>query len=53
MQKEAEVAKWYWSGVRQLIPKELGFKGRKKRGEAKDPFNVALNIGYGMLRKSA
>ena len=52
MQKEAEGAKWYWSGVRQLVPKELGFKGRKKRGEAKDPFNIALNIGYGMLRKS-
>jgi CRISPR-associated protein, Cas1 family len=30
IQKEAEGAKWYWSGVRQLIPKELGFKGRKR-----------------------
>lgn len=51
MQKEAEGAKWYWKGVKQLVPEELGFKGRRKLN-AKDPFNIALNIGYGMLRRS-
>ncbi|BAB64977.1 putative CRISPR-associated protein Cas1 [Sulfurisphaera tokodaii str. 7] len=52
MVKEAEGAKIYWKGVKYLLPKELGFKGRKKRGDNLDPFNKALNIGYGMLRKS-
>lgn len=52
MQVEAQGAKVYWSGVKNLLPKSLGFKGRKKRIELnKDPFNVALNIGYAMLRK--
>ncbi|AEB95207.1 MULTISPECIES: CRISPR-associated endonuclease Cas1 [Metallosphaera] len=52
MQTESEAAKVYWSGIRALLPKELGFKARRKRGEAKDLFNVSLNIGYGMLRRS-
>ncbi|AKA74480.1 CRISPR-associated endonuclease Cas1 [Saccharolobus solfataricus] len=52
MQKEAEAAKVYWRGVKSLLPKSLGFKGRMKRvSDNLDPFNRALNIGYGMLRK--
>ncbi|QGA53973.1 CRISPR-associated endonuclease Cas1 [Sulfolobus sp. E5-1-F] len=52
MQKEAEAAKVYWRGVRVLLPKSLEFKGRRKRiSDNLDPFNRALNIGYGMLRK--
>ncbi|MBW9141575.1 MAG: CRISPR-associated endonuclease Cas1, partial [Candidatus Aramenus sp.] len=52
MNKEAEGAKVYWRGVAKLLPSSLGFKGRKKRVKNEDPFNVALNIGYSMLRKS-
>jgi CRISPR-associated protein Cas1 len=52
MNKEAEGAKVYWRGVGKLLPSSLGFKGRKKRVKNEDPFNVALNIGYSMLRKS-
>lgn len=51
LQVEAEAAKFYWRAVASLLPKELNFKQRKKRG-AEDPFNVALNIGYGVLRNS-
>ncbi|ARM74586.1 CRISPR-associated endonuclease Cas1 [Acidianus manzaensis] len=51
MQKEAEGARWYWKGIKNLLPKELKFKGRRKRGEAKDLFNVSLNIGYSMLSR--
>lgn len=52
MQKEAEAAKIYWRGVRALLPKSLGFKGRRKMLKDNiDPFNRALNIGYGMLKK--
>ncbi|AEE93269.1 CRISPR-associated protein, Cas1 [Acidianus hospitalis W1] len=52
MTKEAEAARIYWRGVKSLLPKSLGFKGRRKRqSENIDVFNVALNIGYGMLRK--
>jgi CRISPR-associated protein Cas1 len=48
---EAKAAKFYWKGVREILPKDLGFKGRKKiRTENLDPFNIALNIGYGILR---
>ncbi len=42
--------------MRLLVPSELGFKTRLKRfslppGSSPDPFNAALNIGYGMLQK--
>lgn len=52
MEKEAEGARIYWRGVKVLLPRELKFRGRKKRGEARDLFNVSLNIGYSMLRKT-
>ncbi|AWS00431.1 CRISPR-associated endonuclease Cas1 [Metallosphaera hakonensis] len=52
MGREAEAAKVYWRGVRFLLPTSLGFKGRRKKvSENLDAFNVALNVGYGMLRK--
>ena len=51
---EAHTAKKYWKAVSKTIPKELGFKYRIKRytlpkDEKKDPFNIALNIGYSVL----
>jgi CRISPR-associated protein Cas1 len=49
MAKEAEGARTYWGVVASLLPGELGFRAREKRG-AKDPFNVALNMGYGVLK---
>ncbi|QKR00761.1 CRISPR-associated endonuclease Cas1 [Metallosphaera tengchongensis] len=51
MGREAEGAKAYWRGVVRLLPKSLGFRGRKRTAQGQDPFNVALNIGYAMLRK--
>ncbi|EHP69931.1 CRISPR-associated endonuclease Cas1 [Metallosphaera yellowstonensis MK1] len=49
LQAEAEAAKFYWRAVARLLPQALNFRGRKKRG-AEDPFNVALNVGYALLR---
>lgn len=45
MNLEAEAARYYWGCVRQILPPELGFKGRETRG-ATDPFNAMLNFGY-------
>ena len=45
MNLEAEAARYYWNCVRQILPPELGFKGRETRG-ARDPFNAMLNFGY-------
>ncbi|MCJ7763177.1 CRISPR-associated endonuclease Cas1 [Candidatus Bathyarchaeota archaeon] len=45
MNLEAEAARYYWNCVRQILPPELGFKGRETRG-ATDPFNAMLNFGY-------
>lgn len=45
---EARAAKAYWEGVRLLLPEEVGFTARVRRG-ATDPFNAALNYGYGIL----
>ena len=55
MEIEAHAAKHYWSAISELIPKEIGFKGRLKRGDVVsedeiDVFNKALNIGYGILK---
>ena len=50
MQVEAAAAKLYWSAVKELIPRELRFPGRRFKIKAEDPFNVALNLGYGFLR---
>jgi CRISPR-associated protein Cas1 len=45
---EGRAAKAYWAGVKHLTPSELGWPGRKGR-HADDPFNMALNYGYGVL----
>ena len=55
-QLEAQAARTYWSAIKLIIPKGLGFTKRLKRydlppGEEPDPFNKALNIGYGVLAK--
>lgn len=55
MEVEAHAAKHYWPAISTLIPEELGFKGRLRKGdvvkeEDLDVFNRALNIGYGILR---
>lgn len=52
---EAHAAKAYWAGVSYLLPEDIGFKHRYTRNnppsDGMDPFNVALNIGYGLLKK--
>ncbi|MCP4543511.1 MAG: CRISPR-associated endonuclease Cas1 [Chloroflexi bacterium] len=45
---EGRAAKKYWSGLKQIIPEQYGWPGRKGRG-AQDPINAALNYGYGIL----
>jgi CRISPR-associated protein Cas1 len=46
---EAQGAVNYWRAVSLILPKELGFVGRTAWSPS-DPFNKALNIGYGVLR---
>jgi len=41
-------ARLYWQTLSHLIPAEYGWNGRIGRG-AKDPVNVLLNYGYGIL----
>ncbi len=48
---EAQGALCYWRAVALLLPKEIGFEGREHRNPP-DPFNRALNIGYGILRST-
>ena len=45
---EGRAAKAYWAGVKRLIPADLNWPGRQGR-HAKDPINMALNYGYGVL----
>ena len=45
---EGRAAQAYWEGVRALLPEMLFWPGREGRG-ARDPFNAALNYGYGVL----
>ncbi|MCE4611993.1 MAG: CRISPR-associated endonuclease Cas1 [Desulfurococcales archaeon] len=47
MRVEAEAARRYWGSLASIMPRELGFEGRSQ--EAPDPFNAALNYGYGIL----
>ncbi|BAA80229.2 putative CRISPR-associated protein Cas1 [Aeropyrum pernix K1] len=44
---EARASRRYWQCIAEILPGRLGFSGRD-RG-ALDPFNAALNYGYGML----
>lgn len=45
---EGRAAQAYWAGVGVLLPETLAWPGREHRG-AQDPFNAALNYGYGVL----
>lgn len=45
---EGRAAQAYWEGIALLVPPELAWPGRVGRG-AEDPFNAALNYGYGVL----
>ena len=45
---EGRAGMLYWDCVSKLLKKELIFPGRVKKG-AKDPVNVMLNYGYGLL----
>jgi CRISPR-associated protein Cas1 len=49
MGTEGRAAARYWQAVALLIPAELNWPGRETHG-ARDPFNAALNYGYGVLR---
>ncbi|MCK5860992.1 MAG: CRISPR-associated endonuclease Cas1 [Candidatus Hydrogenedentes bacterium] len=48
MALEAQAARYYWQAVAALVPDDLHFNGRKKKGAA-DPLNTAINYGYGIL----
>lgn len=45
---EGRAASKYWQGMRLVLPESLNWPGRQGRG-ARDPFNSALNYGYGIL----
>ncbi len=45
---EGRAAQAYWAAVKLVLPAELNWPGRVGRG-AKDPFNGALNYGYGVM----
>ena len=49
MGAEGRAAARYWQAVATIIPTELDWPGRETQG-ARDPFNAALNYGYGVLR---
>ncbi len=45
---EGRAAQMYWAALKEVVPPELNWPGRKTRG-AKDGLNSALNYGYGIL----
>jgi len=45
---EGRAAQKYWRAYKLLLPDSLAWPGRQGRG-ARDPFNSALNYGYGIL----
>lgn len=45
---EGRAAQRYWAGVKLVLRADLDWPGRETRG-ATDPFNQALNYGYGVL----
>ena len=45
---EGRAAQKYWEGIRHLLLAEVKWPGRRTQG-ATDPFNAALNYGYGIL----
>ncbi len=46
---EGEAGRLYWTAFSLMVPRDLGFPGRVKRG-AGDLVNCLLNYGYGYLR---
>lgn len=53
---EAHAARSYWEAVSRILPEDVGFHNRYTRsnpppGGSYDPFNIALNVGYALLRK--
>ena len=49
---EGRVALRYWDTIRKILPEYLDFQGRmtsSHQNNASDPFNAALNYGYGFL----
>lgn len=48
LNREGRGAQFYWQGVQLLLPEDLQWPGRRRRG-ADDPFNMALNYGYAIL----
>ena len=50
---EGRVALRYWETFRKALPESLSFAGRMTtthQNNASDPFNAALNFGYGILQ---
>ena len=45
---ESEAAAVYWSRLRAILPEELNFQRRIRRG-AGDSVNACINYGYGIL----
>ena len=45
---EGRAAQKYWGALKQVIPEQYGWPGRKTRG-AGDAINSSLNYGYGIL----
>jgi CRISPR-associated protein Cas1 len=45
---EGRAAQLYWAAIKEIVPPELNWPGRRTRG-AKDSLNSALNYGYGIL----
>lgn len=48
MALEAQGARQYWQALALLLPEDLQFGGRERKG-ATDAVNVTLNYGYGIL----
>ncbi len=48
MGTEGYASRCYWQALQPVVPKDIKWKGREGRG-ARDPFNMALNYGYGIL----
>jgi CRISPR-associated protein Cas1 len=47
---EAEAANVYWQGIALVLKEIIDFPGRKKKFDLpKDPVNICLNYGYGIL----
>lgn len=48
MTTEANISRKYWEGIKILLPEEMEFTGRQRRG-SRDVVNQMLNYGYGIL----